>query len=88
MFGFLSDKPMRIVSEIPHPECKITLFNWNNRYLLKLEKGYLEQTYKIDQFEVPSDGDILKLLDSEFMTRVLMCFDEMEGIRIKLIQQH
>ena len=68
---------MRVVGEIPHPDCKITLFAWNNRYLVKLEQGYLEQTFKIDQFDVTSDADLLTIVDSEFIDKALQRFAEM-----------
>ena len=60
---------MRVIGELPHPDFKITLFNWNNRYLIKIEEGYLEQTYKIDQFEV-EEKNLFRLLDGEFLKQV------------------
>ena len=58
---------MRVVREINHPECKITIFSWNNRYLIKLEQGPLEQTFKIPETDVLSDDDLLNMLDAEFL---------------------
>jgi hypothetical protein len=58
---------MRVVGEIPHPNLKITIFNWNNRYLIKLEQGSLEQTFKVSEFDIASEEDIKKLIDSEFI---------------------
>ena len=68
---------MRVVGEIPHPNCKITLFSWNNRYLVKLEQGYLEQTYKIDQFELSGDSDLLRIVNEKFIEGALERFNEM-----------
>ena len=68
---------MRIIGEIPNPDCKITLFSWNNRYLIKLEQGLLEQTYKIDQFELTSENDLQKIVNSEFITDALNRFSAM-----------
>ncbi len=68
---------MRVVGEIPHPDCKITLFAWNNRYLVKLEQGYLEQTFKLDQFDITSDADLLTIVDTEFINKALNRFVEM-----------
>lgn len=67
---------MRIIAELPHPDFKITIFQWNNRYLIKIEQGYLEQTYKIDQFEL-AESDIKKVLDQAFLTQVSQRFAEM-----------
>jgi hypothetical protein len=69
---------MRIIGEIPHPSCKITLFSWNNRYLIKLEKGLLEQTYKIDQFELSGEQELHLILSEEFLTTATNLFSEME----------
>ena len=68
---------MRIVREVSHPECKITIFSWNNRYLIKLEQGFLEQTFKIDQFDVADENELLKITDEEFIQKALLRFREM-----------
>ena len=68
---------MRQVGEIAHPECKITIFSWNNRYLVKFEQGYLEQTFKIDQFDVAGDEELKKILDPEFIQSTLERFQLM-----------
>lgn len=67
---------MRIVGEIPHPECKITLFSWNNRYLIKIEQGMLEQTFKINQFDIP-ENDLPKVIDEAFIRECLNRFNDM-----------
>jgi hypothetical protein len=68
---------MRIVGEIPHDVCKITLFSWNNRYLIKLELGLLEQTYKVNQFDISSEADLYKIVDARFINEALIRFDDM-----------
>ncbi|MDH4058788.1 MAG: hypothetical protein OEU76_08480 [Cyclobacteriaceae bacterium] len=68
---------MRIIGEIPHSDCKITLFSWNNRYLIKLEQGLLEQTFKVDQFELSSENDLSKIINEAFMQESLARFDSM-----------
>lgn len=69
---------MRVVSEIPHPECKITIFSWNNRYLLKFELGLLEQTYKINQYDITAESELKTLVSEDFIQKVLILFGEME----------
>ena len=69
---------MRIVGEIAHPACKITLFSWNMKYLIKLEKGLIEQTFKVPELEVTGDEDIKKMLEGEFLNEAVRRFDEME----------
>ena len=58
---------MRLVREIPHPDCKITIFSWNNRYLIKLEQGLLEQTFKIPEMDVTGEEELLSVIDAEFL---------------------
>jgi hypothetical protein len=69
---------MRIVGEIPHPICKITLYSWNNRYLIKLEYGLLEQTYKVNQFDLTGEADLYTIVDEQFVEQALKTFREME----------
>ncbi|WP_276374357.1 hypothetical protein [Chryseolinea sp. H1M3-3] len=69
---------MRVVGEIPHEVCKITLFAWNNRYLIKLEHGLLEQTYKVNQFDITSEADLYKIVDKSFIDDALNRFGEMD----------
>lgn len=69
---------MRIIGEIPHPACRITLFQWNNRYIIKLEKGYLEQTFKIDQFDVSSEQDLHAIVNDDFIREALNRFEAMD----------
>jgi hypothetical protein len=69
---------MRIIGEIPHSQCKITLFHWNNRYLIKLERGHLEQTFKVDQFELTQEGDLTKMVNEVFIQEALARFYSMD----------
>jgi len=68
---------MRLIGEIPHPDCKITIFWWNNRYLVKFEVGLFEQTYKLNQYDLTEERELYTLVDTEFITRVLEIFDQM-----------
>lgn len=68
---------MRIVREISHPDCKITFFSWNNRYLIKLEQGFLEQTFKINQFDVKDEHELVGLVDEEFVRQCVERFEQM-----------
>jgi hypothetical protein len=68
---------MRIVGEIPHEACKITLYYWNNKYLIKLEKGPVEQTFKISEFDITSEEDLKEILNEEFIQKAIKRFDEM-----------
>lgn len=68
---------MRVIGEIPHPDCKITLFHWNNRYLIKLEQGPFEQTFKIQEFDLSSEEEIKSVVTEEFIQAALQRFELM-----------
>lgn len=68
---------MRVVGEIPHPSCKITILAWNNRYLLKLEQGLLEQTYKINEYDLAGEQELRTLVDESFVQQALTLFEQM-----------
>ena len=71
---------MRVIAEFPHPVCKITIFSMNQKFLIKLEKGVYEQTYKVSEIDVP-DGvnGVFKILDEEFMQTAAQRFEAMRS---------
>lgn len=78
---------MRVIGEIPHPNCRITLLHWNNRYLIKLEQNGLEQTFKIDQFNLASEQDLYAIVHNEaFIQETLSRFDAMDQSLNNLLQ--
>ena len=68
---------MRVIANIPHEEMKITVFSWNGKYLIKLEKGGFEQTYKIPEMDFVDDAELEKMLDDEFKEKVVEIFQTM-----------
>ncbi|HEX8350571.1 MAG TPA: hypothetical protein VF598_11455 [Hymenobacter sp.] len=68
---------MRQLADIPHPEAKITLFSWNGKYLIKLERGPFEQTYKVSEMDVTSEADVRALIDQEFVEAAVQRFAQM-----------
>lgn len=67
---------MRVVKELPHPYCKITVFSWNQKYLIKLELGDFEQTYKVSEFDILEE-ELDEILSDEFVSQAMKRFDEM-----------
>jgi hypothetical protein len=69
---------MRVIAELPHPEFKITIFNMNQKFIIKLERGILEQSYKIPEMDL-ADGinSVFELLDEEFLKTASGRFAEM-----------
>jgi hypothetical protein len=69
---------MRTIAELPHPDCKITIFSMNQKYLIKLEKGAFEQTYKLSELDVTEGvNGVFQLLDETFLTSAVQRFKEM-----------
>jgi len=79
---------MRVVGEIPHPQLKITIFNWNNRYLIKLEAGSMEQTFKVSELDVTSEDDLKKMIDTEFLQEAEARFHDMAQSLFKSQQRN
>ena len=68
---------MRVVEEIAHPACKITIFQWNGKYLVKFETASMEQTYKINEQDVTGLADVKKIISHDFITKVYQRFLDM-----------
>ena len=79
---------MRYIKEISHPAFRIGLYFWNNKYLIKIEAGLYEQTYKISEMDVSSDEEVIQLLDETFMQRVNERFGQMHTDFMDTIQRH
>ncbi len=72
---------MRILAELPHPNCKITLFNMNQKYIVKFEQGQLEQSFKLSELDLTGGGanEIFQILDEEFIATVIERFKSMRS---------
>lgn len=68
---------MRTIEEIPHPACKITIFQWNGKYLVKFETASFEQTYKISEQDIMGLADVKKMINHDFITKVYQRFLDM-----------
>ncbi|MGN6639868.1 MAG: hypothetical protein ACTHJ8_13240 [Mucilaginibacter sp.] len=69
---------MRIIAELPHPEFKISILNMNQKFIVKIEQGTLEQSYKIAEMDL-TDGvnSVFEILDEEFLKTVAARFADM-----------
>jgi len=77
---------MRVIGEIPHPEIKITIFHWNNRYLIKLEAGPFEQTFKIEEYDLSSEEELKNVINETFIAQALARFTDMSNSLRKATQ--
>ena len=65
---------MRVIAEVPHSHFKITIFEWNEKYVIKIEIGQFEQSYKISTMDVNGLDDVKALLNEEFLEGVMKRF--------------
>lgn len=69
---------MRIIAELPHPDCKISIFSMNQKFIVKFEQGVLEQSYKLAETDVIGGvNGVFELLDEEFIAEVVAQFKVM-----------
>ena len=81
---------MRHVADIPHPTVKITLLAWNSKFLLKLESGNIEQTYKVAEMDLltGTDTEARELLDEEFLAAAIDRFAAMRADLQAALDRH
>nr|WP_294897480.1 hypothetical protein [uncultured Pedobacter sp.] len=71
---------MRVVAELPHPECKITIFSMNNKYIIKFEQGAIEQTYKLAEMDILNGvNGVFEIIDETFINSVIENFKLMRA---------
>lgn len=80
---------MRAIAELPHKECKISIFSMNQKFIIKFEQGSLEQVYKIAEMDV-TDGvnGVFQILDDEFIQAIVARFATMRADFKKAYERH
>jgi hypothetical protein len=68
---------MRVVKELNKEGVRISMFEWNNKYILKFELGNMEQTFKVPSMDVLEESDLEDLIQGQFFENVKKRFDEM-----------
>jgi hypothetical protein len=67
---------------------KVTLMAWNGKYIIKLEKGDFEQTYKIGEMDVMGDDGAKELLDEDFMEAAMNRFNDMRDAFVSTVRRN
>lgn len=70
---------MRIVKEIPHERYKIQLLQYNAKYIVKIELGQFEQTFKIGELDVHSADEVERMITPTLLSNCLTRFIEMRA---------
>ena len=73
---------MRVVKELIQEEVRVSIFSWNNKYILKFELGPMEQTFKLSEMDVLEESELDAFLEGDFFDQVKLRFDEM-GLSFK-----
>ncbi|MCE7055521.1 hypothetical protein LZF95_12610 [Algoriphagus sp. AGSA1] len=68
---------MRVVQEFVLEDIRISVFSWNNKYIIKFELGPMEQTFKLSETDVLDEGDLKVFLTGDFFEKVKLRFKEM-----------
>lgn len=80
---------MRIIAELPHPDCKISIFSMNQKFIIKFEQGVLEQSYKLAETDVIGGvNGVFELLDGEFINQVIEQFKHMRAAFINAYERY
>ena len=68
---------MRIIDSIPHPSISISIFQMNDKYIVKFEAGPMEQAFKFHTDDVRSVDGLKVLVNEAFIETVRIRFNEM-----------
>ncbi len=70
---------MRLVADIPHERYKIQVFNYNAKYIVKIELSQFEQTFKISETDVNGLEDVKKMITNQLLNNSLERFVSMRS---------
>lgn len=68
---------MRVVADIPHERYKIQVFQYNSKYVVKIELGNFEQVFKISESDVAGLDDVKKMITEELLSNSIGRFVSM-----------
>jgi hypothetical protein len=69
---------VHFIKEIPHENMRISLFEWNSKYILKFETPQLEQSYKFSVLDFSGQKEIEELASSSsFQNFIITTFQQM-----------
>ena len=70
---------MRLISDIPHNRYKIQIFNYNCKFIVKIELDQYEQVYKINETDVNGVDEIKKMVTDSLLENALKRFVDMRA---------
>ena len=70
---------MRIAKDFYREDLKISIFDFDLKYVIKFEFRGLEQTFKVDKLEYKDITELENKLDNKFLKIVRNRFDSMSN---------
>lgn len=68
---------MRIIDTIPHPSISISIFQMNEKYIVKFEAGPMEQAFKFYTYDIKSLENLKNIITEDFIEKVRQRFNDM-----------
>jgi len=68
---------MRIIDSIPHPSISISIFQMNDKFIVKFEAGPMEQAFKFYTEDVKSVERLKAIVNEDFIEKVRLRFNDM-----------
>ena len=65
---------MRVVKEFVQEDVRISVFNWNNKFILKYELGPMEQTFKVSEMDILEEDDLSAFWEGVFLRKLKIDF--------------
>ncbi len=69
---------MRIIDTIAHPIMRISIFQMNQKYIVKFELGSLEQSYKFSELDIINLAILKADVIEKISPNALLRFEEMQ----------
>jgi hypothetical protein len=69
---------MRIIAQIPHNDCRISIFSMNQKFIIKVEWGPYEQSYKVSEMDIPGLEQIKAMITDDFIRQCMARFEAMD----------
>mgnify|MGYP005990045901 CR=1 FL=1 len=70
---------MRVIADIPHSKYKIQIFQYNSKYIVKIELGQFEQSYKINESDVSGVDEVKNMITQNLLNNSLDRFISMRS---------
>jgi len=68
---------MRIVGSIDHPLFKISVFSWSEKYIVKIEAGLFEQSYKFREADFTNWEELKEFFTPAMLADIHSTFKKM-----------